>query len=64
MGCEESKFEDRCIASAQHHTAWVPYSFFESGADWENEGKPPFALLILNQKISNKKLFTALWKNC
>jgi hypothetical protein len=66
MGCEESKFKacNSTACNGSKNTAWVPYSFFEEDVDWETAGRPPFALLILNQKITNKKLFTALWKNC
>jgi len=57
MGAEESKF-------ARPPTEWEPYSHCDSSVNWEAQGKPPFALIILNQKISNKKLFFALWRNC
>ncbi|KAF8249832.1 thiamine pyrophosphokinase [Wilcoxina mikolae CBS 423.85] len=56
MGCDKSKI----ITST---TEWAPYSFCDANINWEGEGRLPFALLILNQRISNKALFTALWKN-
>ncbi|KAA8906653.1 thiamine pyrophosphokinase [Sphaerosporella brunnea] len=62
MGCEESRVTAP-TNGARNHTAWAPYSFFEAELDWETTGRPPFALLILNLQITNKKFFAALWKN-
>lgn len=48
-------------------TAWDPYSFFDravgSSINLEARKPPQFALLILNQEISDEKRFEALWEN-
>lgn len=58
MGCEESK------VTTATTTEWDPYSFCDGQMDWEAEERPPFALVILNQAITNPDLLAALWKNC
>ena len=79
MGCEESKVTattttatatttattaSAIIATAATATEWDPYSFCDGQVDWEAGEQPPFALVILNQAITNRDLFAALWKNC
>ena len=58
MGSEESK------AVTPNASEWDPYSFFDPEIDWENGRRPPFALLILNQQITNKENLINLWKHC
>lgn len=46
-------------------TNWEPYSFFDADPDvtWEESGRRPFALLILNQEITDGPRLRALWRN-
>ena len=46
-------------------THWEPYSFFDSnaGTTWAESGRRPFALLILNQDITDSPRLRGLWKN-
>ncbi|CAZ79964.1 unnamed protein product [Tuber melanosporum] len=43
-------------------TIWMPGDFFDSSGD-EGEDNQSFALIILNQEITNLKLFETLYKN-
>ena len=59
MGCEESKV-DQPPTPAE----WDPYSYLDhSIACWDADRRAPFALVILNQAITNTPLFLTLWKN-
>jgi len=65
MGCKESKVNNAWGESSPTVTYWNPSSYYDTGdAATETEQRHPFALLILNQRITDKKCFTALWKKC
>jgi len=65
MRCEESKVGNACTLLPPTVIYWDPSSYYDAGKiDGEIEWRQPSALLILNQKITKKGPFVALWKNC
>lgn len=45
-------------------TYWDPAGYFEvEGSTWEESGRRPFALVILNQEITDGPRLRALWRN-